>query len=370
MPDNQAAEKYQIIEALGAELRKVPAVPYSNPNQYQKVAGRLAAELPERDLGQSVRQYRQSRRALRIHRAGDLARHRRQDRRLLRRDRHRRHAGGRRRLPEVEVPVGAHRAGRSAGQRALSLLQGRRAQVRRRLVDHRGHRHRARHRQPRRRADRRCDPHLRMPRPCASSTGCCARRACCSAARPGINVAAAVAIAQADRAGTHHRHRAVRRRREVSVAAVQSRLDQGARVRRGDRLASDRLGAARLGVGRRGSSPNQASAACSAATSPTIRSAGDSMRRGRGLRADASPASQRRPAGRPSCPARSVPAGRSGRGAVLQQPRDDVFESREAHVEHRGGLAAARARAQSGSLPASLGMAGDEDSRCGHGRDG
>jgi cysteine synthase A len=46
MPDNQAAEKYQIIEALGAELRKVPAVPYSNPNQYQKVAGRLASELP------------------------------------------------------------------------------------------------------------------------------------------------------------------------------------------------------------------------------------------------------------------------------------------------------------------------------------
>ena len=46
MPDNQAAEKYQIIEALGAELRKVPAVPYSNPNQYQKVAGRLAGELP------------------------------------------------------------------------------------------------------------------------------------------------------------------------------------------------------------------------------------------------------------------------------------------------------------------------------------
>ena len=46
MPDNQAAEKYQIIETLGAELRKVPAVPYSNPNQYQKVAGRLAEELP------------------------------------------------------------------------------------------------------------------------------------------------------------------------------------------------------------------------------------------------------------------------------------------------------------------------------------
>jgi cysteine synthase A len=46
MPDNQAGEKYQIIEALGAELHKVPAVPYSSPNQYQKVAGRLAEELP------------------------------------------------------------------------------------------------------------------------------------------------------------------------------------------------------------------------------------------------------------------------------------------------------------------------------------
>jgi cysteine synthase A len=46
MPDNQAPEKYQIIESLGAELRKVPAVPYSNPNQYQKVAARIALEMP------------------------------------------------------------------------------------------------------------------------------------------------------------------------------------------------------------------------------------------------------------------------------------------------------------------------------------
>src|SRR6202171_6427282 len=47
MPDNQSPEKYALIEALGAEVRKVPAVPYSNPNQYQKVAGRLAQELPD-----------------------------------------------------------------------------------------------------------------------------------------------------------------------------------------------------------------------------------------------------------------------------------------------------------------------------------
>jgi cysteine synthase A len=47
MPDNQSAEKYALIEALGAEVRRVKAVPYSDPNHYQKVAGRLATELPD-----------------------------------------------------------------------------------------------------------------------------------------------------------------------------------------------------------------------------------------------------------------------------------------------------------------------------------
>jgi cysteine synthase A len=46
MPDNQSAEKYRLLEMLGAEVHKVPVVPYSNPNQYQKVAQRLAAALP------------------------------------------------------------------------------------------------------------------------------------------------------------------------------------------------------------------------------------------------------------------------------------------------------------------------------------
>jgi cysteine synthase A len=46
MPDNQSPEKYRLLEMLGAEVHKVPAVPYSNPNQYQKVAQRLAASLP------------------------------------------------------------------------------------------------------------------------------------------------------------------------------------------------------------------------------------------------------------------------------------------------------------------------------------
>jgi cysteine synthase A len=46
MPDNQSAEKYKLLEMLGAQVHKVPTVPYSNPNQYQKVAGRLAGTLP------------------------------------------------------------------------------------------------------------------------------------------------------------------------------------------------------------------------------------------------------------------------------------------------------------------------------------
>jgi cysteine synthase A len=46
MPDNQSPEKYALIEALGAEVRRVKTVPYSDANHYQKVAGRLAEELP------------------------------------------------------------------------------------------------------------------------------------------------------------------------------------------------------------------------------------------------------------------------------------------------------------------------------------
>jgi cysteine synthase A len=47
MPDNQSPEKYALIEALGAQVHRVRTVPYSDPNHYQKVAGRMAAELPQ-----------------------------------------------------------------------------------------------------------------------------------------------------------------------------------------------------------------------------------------------------------------------------------------------------------------------------------
>jgi len=46
MPDNQAPEKYALIAALGAEVHRVKAVPYADPNHYQKVAARMAAQRP------------------------------------------------------------------------------------------------------------------------------------------------------------------------------------------------------------------------------------------------------------------------------------------------------------------------------------
>ena len=46
MPDNQSPEKAALLTVLGAEVRIVKTVPYSDPNHYQKVAGRLADELP------------------------------------------------------------------------------------------------------------------------------------------------------------------------------------------------------------------------------------------------------------------------------------------------------------------------------------
>jgi len=46
IPDTQSEEKFAILRTLGAEVRPVQAVPYADDNNYQKVAGRLAQELP------------------------------------------------------------------------------------------------------------------------------------------------------------------------------------------------------------------------------------------------------------------------------------------------------------------------------------
>ncbi len=44
IPETQSPEKFDLLRTLGAEVRPVPAVPYKDPNNYQKIAGRLASE--------------------------------------------------------------------------------------------------------------------------------------------------------------------------------------------------------------------------------------------------------------------------------------------------------------------------------------
>ena len=46
MPDNQSPEKVELLRTLGAEVKEVPTVPYKDPMNYQKQAGRFAYTLP------------------------------------------------------------------------------------------------------------------------------------------------------------------------------------------------------------------------------------------------------------------------------------------------------------------------------------
>ena len=45
IPETQSQEKMDLLRVLGAQVRTVPAVPYRDPNNYQKIAGRLAQEM-------------------------------------------------------------------------------------------------------------------------------------------------------------------------------------------------------------------------------------------------------------------------------------------------------------------------------------
>ena len=184
MPDNQAAEKYQIIEALGAELRKVPAVPYSNPNQYQKVAGRLATELPNAVWANQFDNTANRARPFRIDGPGDLARHA-----AAKIDAFCAATGTGGTLAGVaaflksQSAVGPYRVGRSARQRAC-ITTSRTANSNPTAAP-RSPKESAPGESPRisraHRSTMRCAS--RTPKPCASSTVCCARRACCLAAR-------------------------------------------------------------------------------------------------------------------------------------------------------------------------------------------
>jgi cysteine synthase len=49
IPETQSQEKKDMLRLCGAELVEVPAVPYSNPNNYQHIGRRLADELRKRE---------------------------------------------------------------------------------------------------------------------------------------------------------------------------------------------------------------------------------------------------------------------------------------------------------------------------------
>jgi len=49
IPDTQSREKMDMLRLCGAELLEVPAVPYSDPNNYQHIGRRLADELRGRE---------------------------------------------------------------------------------------------------------------------------------------------------------------------------------------------------------------------------------------------------------------------------------------------------------------------------------
>ena len=54
IPETQSQEKKDTLRLCGAELVEVPAVPYSNPNNYVKVSGRLAAQLAKSEKSGAI----------------------------------------------------------------------------------------------------------------------------------------------------------------------------------------------------------------------------------------------------------------------------------------------------------------------------
>src|SRR5277367_5299367 len=54
IPNTQSQEKKDMLRLCGAELVEVPAVPYSNPNNYVKLSGRLAEQLAKTEKNGAI----------------------------------------------------------------------------------------------------------------------------------------------------------------------------------------------------------------------------------------------------------------------------------------------------------------------------
>jgi cysteine synthase len=72
MPEKMSREKQVVLEALGAEIIRTPTeAAWDAPESHIGVAKQLKGILPERAHPRSVREPRQSARALPRHRTGD-----------------------------------------------------------------------------------------------------------------------------------------------------------------------------------------------------------------------------------------------------------------------------------------------------------
>ena len=150
IPETQSQEKKDMLRLCGAALVEVPALPFSNPNNYQHVGRRLAEEMKKTEKNGVIfaDQWNNldNRKAHYVSTGPEIWEQTQgADRRLHLRGRHRRHARRRLQLPAREEERRHHRRRRSARRRDVPPVQGRRGQSDRRRLDHRGHRPRPRH---------------------------------------------------------------------------------------------------------------------------------------------------------------------------------------------------------------------------------
>ena len=135
IPDTQTQEKKDMLRLVGAELVEVPAVPYSNPNNYVKYSGRLAEDLAKSEPNGAIwaNQFDNvANRRGHYETTGPeiFDEHGRQGRRLRLRGRLGRHAGRRRHGAEGARCAHQDRARRPDGRGALRILHERRPRKR------------------------------------------------------------------------------------------------------------------------------------------------------------------------------------------------------------------------------------------------
>ena len=200
IPETQSQEKKDMLRLCGAELIEVPAVPYSNPNNYVKLSGRLAEQLAKTEPNGAIwaNQFDNvANRQGHVETTGPEI-WRQTDGKV---DGFTCAVGTGGTLAGIAMALKArnreraHRACRPDGRRALQLLHHRYAQIRR-LFDHGRHRARPHHQEPRR--TRRSIPPIRFPttKPCPIIFDLLEHEGLCLGGSSGINVAGAVRLAK------------------------------------------------------------------------------------------------------------------------------------------------------------------------------